>query len=322
MYTVTIPTTDLRVSSLCLGTAEFGAVVAKADAFRLLDAFVDAGGTFIDTANVYADWIPGAKSSSEKFIGEWLAQRGLRSRIILATKGAHPPLANMQQGRLRPLDIVHDLEQSLGHLHTDAVDLYWLHRDDPSQPVEQIVETLAAQIRAGKVRAWGVSNWRTERIAAAQRYAAKASLPVLAANQPQWSLAVLDAEAIADKTIVAMDVGMHAYHTRTGLTCIPFSSQGKGILHKLAAGAPERIRAGQTQVYPLAANQVRAAAAQRLADELGVSLTGVVLGYLQSQPFVTVPIVGPTTVDQLQDSVAGDSVRLTPEQIAALDAAR
>ena len=322
MHTVTIPATDLHVSSLCLGTAEFGAAIAKSDAFRLLDAFVDAGGTFIDTANIYADWIPGTKSSSEKIIGAWLADRGLRGRVVLATKGAHPPIGDMGQGRLHGRDIVHDLEQSLGHLRTDVIDLYWLHRDDPTLPVAGIVETLAAQVRAGKIRGWGVSNWRTSRIAAAQAYAAQAGLPPMVANQPQWSLAVLDADAIADKTIVAMDDGMRAYHTQTGLACIPFSSQGKGVLHKLAAGAPERIRPGQQQVYPLAANRVRAAAARRLADALGVSLTGVVLGYLQSQPFVTIPILGAATVEQLQDSLAGDGVRLTPEQIAALDAAR
>jgi aryl-alcohol dehydrogenase-like predicted oxidoreductase len=177
-------------------------------------------------------------------------------------------------------------------------------------------------VRAGKIRAWGVSNWRSERIAAAQAYAAQTGLPGIAANQPQWSLAVLDADAIADKTIVAMDGALRAYHAQTGLACIPFSAQGKGVLHKLATGAEERIRPDQRQVYPLAANRIRAAAAQRLADELGVSLTGVVLGYLQSQPFVTVPIVGPATVAQLQDSLAGDGVRLTPEQIAMLDAAR
>ena len=322
MHTVTIPNTDLHVSSLCLGTAEFGAAISGNDAYRLLDAFVDAGGTFIDTANVYADWIPGTKSSSEKLIGLWLTDRGRRDRIVLATKGAHPPLSDMNAGRLHPADIVHDLEQSLGHLRTDVIDLYWLHRDDPTQPVASIVETLAAQIQAGKLRAWGVSNWRTERIAAAQSYAAQAGLPPIVANQPQWSLAVTDPNGIADKTVAVMDAAMHAYHVQTGLACIPFSSQAQGVLHKLAAGAPERIRPHQHQVYPLGANRVRAAAAQRLADELGVSLTAIVLGYLQSQPFVTVPIVGARTVEHLRDSLAGDGVRLTPEQLARLDAAQ
>ncbi len=322
MHTVTIPNTDLHVSALCLGTAEFGAAISGGEAYRLLDAFVDAGGTFIDTANIYADWIPGTKSSSEKLIGLWLADRGNRDRVVLATKGAHPPLTNMHAGRLRPADIVHDVEQSLGHLRTDVIDLYWLHRDDPAQPVASIVETLAAQQQAGKLRAWGVSNWRTERIAAAQSYAAQAGLPSIAANQPQWSLAVTDANGIADKTIAVMDAAMHAYHVQTGLACIPFSSQAQGVLHKIAAGAGERIRASQRAAYPPAANQARAAAAQQLADELGVSLTAIVLGYLQSQPFVTVPIVGGRTVAQLQDSLAGDGVHLTPAQLARLDAAR
>lgn len=321
MHTVTLPNSDLHVSSLCLGTAEFGAALQAHEAERLLDAFVDAGGTFIDTASVYTDWIPGTKSSSEKIIGAWLSKRGLRDRVVLATKGAHPPLSDMNQGRLHADDIVYDLEQSLGHLQTDLIDLYWLHRDDPAVGVEEIVETLAAQIVAGKIRAWGVSNWRTERIAAAQEYADQIGLPSLVANQPQWSLAVLNAEAIADKTIVAMDTTMHAYHAATGLACIPFSSQGKGVLHKLAAGEEARIRPNHLQVYPLEANRRRAAVVQALAAELGVSATAIVLGYLQSQPFVTVPILGAGSVAQLEDSLAGDGVRLTPAQLARLDAA-
>lgn len=321
MRTVTLPNTDLHVSSLCLGTAEFGAAIQARDAYRLLDAFVEAGGTFIDTANVYADWIPGTKSSSEKIIGAWLAERGLRGRVVLATKGAHPPLSNMSQGRLGAREIVHDLEQSLGHLQTDVIDLYWLHRDDPARPVEEIVATLAGQVAAGKIRAWGVSNWRTERIAAAQRTAAQAGLPPPVANQPQWSLAVVDATAIADKTTVVMDGAMRAYHVASGLACIPYSAQGKGVLHKLAAGQAAAIRPNQRAVYPLAANQARATVAQQLAVELGVSLTAIVLGYLQSQPFVTIPILGASSVAQLHDSLTGDGVRLTPEQIARLDAA-
>ena len=322
MHTVQLPNIGLTVSSLCLGTAEFGAAIQAADAERMLDAYIDAGGNFIDTANVYADWIPGTKSSSEKIIGAWMARRGLRERIVLATKGAHPRLETMHRGRLHAADIVHDVEQSLGHLQTDVIDLYWLHRDDPSVPVDDIVATMAAQIKAGKLRAWGVSNWSTSRIAAAQQAAAQAGMPPIVANQPQWSLAVLDASAITDKTIVAMDDAMRAYHTKTGLACMPFSSQGKGILQNLAAGEEARIRPNHRTVYPLAANRVRAAAAQALAAELGVSLTAIVLGYLQSQPFVTVPILGPSSVAQLHDSLAGDGVCLTPAQIAALDAAR
>jgi aryl-alcohol dehydrogenase-like predicted oxidoreductase len=176
MHVVRIPNTNLDVSSLCLGTGEFGSKLDRAAAWQLLDAFVAAGGNFLDTANVYADWVPGTKSSSEKTIGAWLAQRGNRAQLIIATKGAHPLLASMNVPRCSPADILHDIEQSLGHLQTDVIDLYWLHRDDPARPAGEIIETLAAQVKAGKIRYFGCSNWRVERIAAANSYAATSSL--------------------------------------------------------------------------------------------------------------------------------------------------
>ena len=321
MVFVTLPHTDLRVSSLCLGTGEFGSKVNQADAFRLLDAFVDAGGNFIDTANVYGDWIPGTKSSSEKVIGSWLRLSGNRSRVVLATKGAHPHLARMQQPRLARRDILHDLEESLRHLQTDVIDLYWLHRDDPARPVNEIIDTLEEQVKAGKIRAYGCSNWQTARLAAAQDYAASRRSVGFVGNQMLWNLAVLNPQAIPDPTTVAMDGEMLAYHQITGLAAIPYSAQAHGALHKILAGRRDDLRPHDLAMYPLAANQARVAQAEQLADELDVSFSAIVLGYLHSQPFVTVPIIGCRSLAQLQDSIASSNLRLTPAQLALLEAA-
>lgn len=317
MQSVRIPSTDLYVSSLCLGTGEFGSKMDRAASFRLLDEFIDAGGNFIDTANVYGDWVPGAKSSSEKMIGAWLAEHGKRSQLLIATKGAHPLLSSMDVPRSAPHEIVHDIEQSLNHLQTDVIDLYWLHRDDPTRPTGEFIETLAGQVKAGKIRYFGCSNWRAERIAAANSYAAAHGLPGFVGDQMLWNVAKLDAEALTDKTMVAMDSALYAYHQQTGLAAIPYTSQAHGLLQKLAAG--QSIRPSDSKIYPLAVNQRRAAVAQALAKELGVSVTGIVLGYLQSQPFVTIPIIGAQTLPHLHDSLAGDGVHLTPSQNAALD---
>ena len=108
-----------------------------------MDAFVGAGGTFIDTANVYGDWIPETKSSSEKVIGAWLKERGNRDKVIIATKGAHPLLSSMNVPRCSPKEIVHDIDQSLGHLQCEVIDFFWMHRDDPTRPTGEIIETLA-----------------------------------------------------------------------------------------------------------------------------------------------------------------------------------
>jgi aryl-alcohol dehydrogenase-like predicted oxidoreductase len=321
MQSIRIPNTDLDVSSLCLGTGEFGSKLDRAASWRLLDEFVDAGGNFIDTANVYGDWIRGTKSNSEKTIGAWLAQRGKRERLVVATKGAHPLLTSMDVPRCAPHEIIHDIEQSLRHLQTDVIDLYWLHRDDPTRPTGEMIETLAGQVKAGKIRSFGCSNWRVERIAAANAYAAAQGLPGFVADQMLWNAAALDSAALPDQTMVAMEPALYAYHRQTGLAAIPYSSQAHGLLHKLAAGNAAAIRTNHSKIYSLAANRRRAAAAQALAQELGVSLTAIVLGYLQSQPFVTIPIIGARTLPHLHDSLAGDGVRLDEAQRAMIDKA-
>jgi len=320
MHSVRIPNSDLNVSSLCLGTGDLGSKLDQAASFQLLDAFVAAGGTFLDTANVYGDWIAGTKSNSEKMIGAWLAQSGKRQQMVIGTKGMHPLLSSMNVPRSSPEEIGHDIDQSLGHLRSDVIDLYWLHRDDRARPVGEIIETLAAQVRMGKIRYFGCSNWHTERIAAANAYAAAHGLPGFVADQMWWNAAKLDAAAIPDKTVVAMDSTLYAYHQQTGLAAIPFSSQAHGLLHKLAEGKGDAIRAGHKAVYPVASNERRAVAIHTLAQELGASFTGVVLGYLQSQPFVTIPIIGAQIISHLQDSMSGDGVWLDEEQREMIDA--
>lgn len=315
MQLIPLPGSDLHVSSLALGTSEFGSKIDRAAAFRLLDQFVAAGGNFVDTANVYGDWVPRTKSSSEKVIGAWLAQRGNRAHIVLATKGGHPDLAHMDRPRLDRRSLHHDVDQSLRHLRTDVIDLYWLHRDDPAQPVGAIMDTLAELQQAGKIRAVGCSNWRTDRIAAAQAHAAQTGIPGFVANQMLWNMAVLDRRALSDPSLVAMDADMLRYHTQTGLAAVPFTAQAGGLFQKLAQGETARI----AQRYPIGPNQARLAQAQTLAQTLGVSLTGIALGYLQSHPFPTVPIVGCRTPQQLADTLAGTGVQLTAAQIAQLN---
>src|ERR1700761_646598 len=131
---VNLPGTDLTVSSICLGTGGFGTSIKQDDAFHMLDTFVELGGSFIDTAHVYGDWekdVP--RSVSERIIGAWMRDRGVRDQIVLATKGAHWHLDKPDVPRLSRRDIDEDLAGSLEALQTDRIDLYWLHRDDPQR---------------------------------------------------------------------------------------------------------------------------------------------------------------------------------------------
>lgn len=314
-----IPQTDLKPSVLCLGTASFGNGIQPPDAFRLLDRFTELGGTFIDTASVYANWLPGEKSSSEKTIGAWLQTRRNRDRLVIATKGAHPELSSMHLSRMSPEEIEADLNASLRNLQTEVIDLYWLHRDDPQRPVTEIIDTLNKQVKSGKIRYFGCSNWSVERIAAAQEYATAQGIQGFVGDQMQWSLAQVPQTRLADQTAVVMSDALWRYHQQSGLAAVPYTSQAGGWFQKMAQNQQEKIKPGQHKMYDSMENQDRVQRVRELATQLQVTMTEIILGYLLSQPFATFPIVGSRTVEQVDDSLRAAHTLLSVEQIAYLE---
>jgi aryl-alcohol dehydrogenase-like predicted oxidoreductase len=321
MKHVTIPQTSLTVSQICIGSTDFGSTIPAEDVFRLLDAFVSAGGNFVDTAHVYANWRAVPTSISEKTIGLWLRENGLREQIIVGTKGAHPDLSTMSVPRLSRADIVRDLDESLDHLKTDYVDVYWLHRDDTERPICDIIETLNEQVMLGKIRYFGCSNWRISRIQEAHDYAAERNMQGFAANQPMWSFAVPNMEAQPDKTLVAMDDEGLAFHRETGMAAIPYSSQAKGYFSKLEAASVEQLPDSVREVYHSTENVKRFERARQLARKYKVAMNDIALGYLIAQPFTTIPIVGCRNLEQLQSSVKALDLTLTPDDVAYLEGA-
>ncbi len=316
---IAIPHTDLVASAICLGAGEYGSGISQADAFRLLDAFFEQGGNFLDSALVYAEWVPNGKGVSEKTLGLWMKARRNRDQVVVGTKGAHPRLETMHIPRLSPQEMLSDLEESLRNLQTDRIDLYWLHRDDPGRPVGEIVETLNAAGKAGKLRAFGCSNWRAGRIRQAQAYATEHGLQGFAADQMLWSMAVVDFTAIGDPTLALIDEELWALHRESGLAAVPYSSQANGLFSKLARGASGELSPLHQGMYRNPENLKRLERARRLAQELSLSLTQVVLGYLLSQPFTTLPIIGPKRMDQLLDSLSAGDIQLAPEQVKYLE---
>ena len=142
MQYIQLNNTDLNVSRICLGTAGFGDKSDQEKSFEVLDAFVRAGGNFIDTANVYCKWLEGRGNCSEQIIGKWLKDRGAAGKVIVATKGAHYSFDDPSRSRVNREDICADLDESCRTLGTDVIDFYWLHRDDPEKQVEEIVDIL------------------------------------------------------------------------------------------------------------------------------------------------------------------------------------
>jgi aryl-alcohol dehydrogenase-like predicted oxidoreductase len=314
-----IPNTDLHPAIICLGSTHLGSTIDRETSFRLLDIYWEQGGNFIDTASVYANWLPGERNISEKTIGQWVKLRQNRTTVILATKGAHPDLATMHIPRMSRPEILADLHASLKNLQIETIDLYWLHRDDANRPVEDILETLNDQVKAGKIRYFGCSNWRTARIEAAQTYAAEHGLAGFVANQMMWSLAQVDPAEVSDKTTVGMDEAMKQYHQRTGLAAIAYSSQANGLFQRMAQGTLDHMDPNIRRMYPDEENRRRFERIKQVTARSGLSVTEVVLGYLQAQPFPTIPIVGCRTVEQLQDSLQATEIKLDAGQVKYLE---
>jgi aryl-alcohol dehydrogenase-like predicted oxidoreductase len=313
-----IPHIDLHPSVLCLGTGAFGSDLAASTAFQLLDTYFEHGGNFIDTARVYGAWVPGGMGLSEKTVGQWLKERGIREKIVLATKGAHPDFANMSLSRLSRQDILVDLDESLRALQTETIDLYWLHRDDPKHPVADILETLDEQVTRGKIRAYGCSNWRVERIAEAAQYATEHSLAGFVGDQCLWSYAEPNREAIEDSTLVAMDAALFDYHRKTGLAAVAYTSQARGFFSKAStnpAGLAERLQ----KMYANEENTRRLQRIQKVARELSLPIAAVTQAYLTNQPFPTFPIAAYTSVAQLQENLPAGDVELSAATLQYLE---
>ncbi|GAA3400717.1 aldo/keto reductase [Paenibacillus hodogayensis] len=312
MRLTAIPNTELTVSSLCLGTSPLGSSIDEAASFRLLDQFVELGGTFLDTSRNYADWACEIKSVSEKTIGKWMKDRNAFGRIVVGTKGACPSTERFF--RLSRADIMDDLHSSLRNLQTDCIDLYWLHRDDLSVPAEDIWQVLVEAVEAGKIRYFACSNWTVSRIVEVQQLAQASGKPGFCASQIMWSLAEPNREQMADSTIVVMDEETERYHRQTGLALAPFSAQAGGFFGgRYDRPSPGTINGGKPSVqalYGSEANYERYDRVREVAEQLGETTGVVALACLYARPFPVIPIVGPRTPEQLADCCRAGELRL------------
>jgi aryl-alcohol dehydrogenase-like predicted oxidoreductase len=270
---------------------------------ELLDAYVVAGGNCIDTAHIYG----GGKS--EMALGQWFAERSNREKIVLLDKGAHP---YWTEPRVNPECIHQDITESLERLQSDYIDLYLLHRDDPTVPVGPIVACLHAEREAGRIRAFGGSNWTTERIQEANDYAAAQGLTPFAASSPHLSLAALN-EAMWGGCL-ALDPAGKAWHTTHQFPLFPWSSQASGFF----AGRFSPDDTGNkdiVRVYYSEGNWERLRRARELAETKGCTANQIALAYVLHQPFPVYALIGPRTLAELQDSLPAVEIALTPEEM-------
>ena len=310
----TLGRSALKVSPLCFGGNVFGWTADERTSFALLDAWVDAGFNFVDTADVYSRWAPGhAGGESETVIGRWLKQSGKRDKVVIATKVG----MDMGEGRigLKPARIREAVEASLRRLQLDCIDLYQAHKDDEATPLADTLETFAALVKEGKVRAIGASNYSAARLAEALDTSKRLGLPRYESLQPLYNL--------YDRS--EFEGGLQALCVREDVGVINFYSLAAGFLTGKYRGEADAARsprgAGVVKKYVNARGQRILAALDEAAAATGSTPGQVAIAWLLAQPAVTSPIASATSLAQLQDLVKAAQLKLPAEVLASLDRA-
>ena len=305
---ISIPETDLVVHPLCLGGNVFGWSADEAQSFAILDAYVEADGNFIDTADVYSEWKPGNKGGeSETIIGNWMKSRGNRSEMVIATKVAK---LSTRPG-LSPENISAALEDSLRRLQTDYIDLYYSHEDDAKTPMEQTLLRYTELISVGKIRYIGASQHTGARLADALELSKRDGYAAYVALQDQYNLVERNPFESEQEEVV------RSY----GISAIPFFGLAKGFLSgKYRPGVVvDSVRADGVLSYQNEKGWALIELLDQLSRKYGSSISAISLAWLRSNPAVSTPIASARTVEQLREIV--QIVELEDADIDALDRA-
>ena len=315
MHYLQIPRTSLTVSAVCLGTSGVGISNTEAEAFALLDRYVELGGNFLESARVYSDWIPGERGRSERILGDWMAARKNRARLVISTKGGHSivGIPGASGGvRLSRKELAIDLAESRAALRVDCIDLYSLHRDDPRIPVAEIIETLESFVAEGRIRYYGCSNWAPERMALAMEYAASKGRTGFVANQMEWHIALRYCKPFGDSSMVPQSAAVAAVMQKHQIAAIPHTSQANGFFSKMATVGPSREKAVKSRFYS-PENLELFLALQVISQRHALAIEALVLGFFTLHPLTVIPSVGPNTRDHLEATMAAVESRLSPE---------
>lgn len=295
---------------LVLGGNVFGWTADKETSFAILDAYYDAGGRMIDTAEAYSMWVPGHKGGeSELVIGEWMESRGNRTEMKIATKFGVMGTA----GCLAPDRFRTSLDASLERLRTDYIDLYYAHRDDPETPQSAVAEAFDNALNAGKIRAAGCSNFTLDRLMAARDIAAANGYQPFSVIQNEYNL--------LDRT--DFEGPLQDYCIAEGVASLPYYGLAAGFLtgkYRNADDLGKSVR-GRDMAKRLERGLPLLAAMDDVAAETGASLAQIALAWLIAQPGVSAPIASATSVAQLSDLLGATSLKLDDAQLAALTAA-
>ncbi|MGI4814644.1 MAG: aldo/keto reductase [Janthinobacterium lividum] len=301
----------LRVAPLVFGGNVFGWTIDRETSFSLLDAFVDAGLNFIDTADMYSEWKPGNQGGeSETIIGEWLRRSGRRNQVVIATKVGHMKTFN----GLSAANIARAVENSLRRLGTDRIDVYFAHRDDSDVPLEETLTAFARLVELGKVTVIGASNYTAPRLQEALQVSKRLGLPRYEVLQPHYNLAErADYEGSSEPVALA-----------EGLGVVPYYSLASGFLtgkYRSDADLEKSVRGGSAKRYLTPGGLRILKALDEVSEAHGSTPAVVALAWLIARPSITAPIASATSLAQLSEIAQATALKLLPDEIGKLDRA-
>jgi aryl-alcohol dehydrogenase-like predicted oxidoreductase len=301
---------DLKIAPLVLGGNVFGWTADRDVSFAVLDAFVDGGGTMIDTADVYSAWVPGHRGGeSETMIGEWLRTSGKRDRVKIATKVGMLPGDGGE--KLSPVRIAAACDASLQRLGTDHIDLYFAHQDDDVTPQDVVAEAFARLVEAGKVRVLGASNFHAARLKSAIESARAAGLPHYQVLQPEYNLV----------SRTKFEGELQSYCVEYNIGVVPYYGLASGFLtgkYRSTDDLNKSVRGGRMTELLEGKGQAMLAAMDGVAEETGATHAQIALAWLIAQPGVTAPIASATSAEQIADLLPAMDLRLSDDQLARL----
>ena len=305
--------TSLETPRLVLGGNVFGWTATGEEAFRILDRFADAGGTMIDTADVYSAWVPGhSGGESESLIGAWLKRRGNRGGIRIATKVGM--LAGEGGKKLEAARIAAAAEASLQRLGVDAIDLYYAHQDDSDTPLEESLTAFDRLVKDGKVLVLGASNYSAERLGEALAISKREGLARYEVLQNEYHLMGRDRfEGALQKLCLKEEIGT-----------LPYYGLASGFLtgkYRSAADFGQSVRGDRMGKYLTARGLGVLGTLDTIAAETGATQSQIALAWIAAQPGVTAPIASARTLEQLEELLGAMELELSEDQLARLDAA-
>jgi len=307
MNTVQIPGVSFPVSRVCLGCAFLGTRESREQAFEIMDYYYSKGGRFFNTAHEYGGGL------SERCLGDWVRERGVRNEVVLTSKGGEDVTMPNAAAAHRE-DLLQDIDESLSRMGLDYLDFYMLHVDDLRVGVDEIVSTMEEIMKSGKIRHYGCSNWTPERQRAAAAYAREHGMQGFVIDEIEFNLARSNQ---SNQNISKwLDESYIQLHEEDGVCVGAYSSVASGLFEKyIRAGGVSGWHEGLVHLYDNPYNRELAERMKKLSSETGWTTSQIMLAWLAQHPykFPTFALMGASRVSQLEDSLAYESIVLTPE---------